>query len=141
MRSSFWDDQTRVDDLKKLWASGLSASTIAKALGITSRCAIICKAQRLGLTARVSIPMKKTRPKFAEPRVVVVPRPKIEQVIDQPPALGPIGKSSPKGSCQYIYGDPHDPDWQMCAHPIVRGASYCAYHLHRCVTGQLQKRL
>ena len=42
---------TRVEQLKKLWEAGLSASQIAAELGNVSRNAVIGKAHRLGLPA------------------------------------------------------------------------------------------
>ena len=44
-----WTDE-RVERLKQLWHNGLSASQIAASLGGVTRCAIIGKCHRLGLT-------------------------------------------------------------------------------------------
>lgn len=52
-----WTDQ-RVNQLKKLWTQGKSASEIADALGGVTRNAVIGKAHRLGLSGRPS-PIKK----------------------------------------------------------------------------------
>ena len=46
-----WTDE-RVDKLRELWAEGLTASQIAKALGGVSRNAVIGKVHRLGLSNR-----------------------------------------------------------------------------------------
>ena len=46
-----WTDD-RVEKLKELWAEGLTASQIAKALGGVSRNAVIGKVHRLGLSNR-----------------------------------------------------------------------------------------
>lgn len=46
-----WSDE-RVDELKKLWAEGLSASQIAGRFGTVSRNAVIGKVHRLGLPHR-----------------------------------------------------------------------------------------
>lgn len=51
-QGSSWTDQ-RVEQLKMLWADGLSASQIAKQLGIT-RNAVIGKVHRLKLPGRIS---------------------------------------------------------------------------------------
>ena len=42
----------RIDQLKKLWAAGESASVIAATLGGTTRNAVIGKVHRLGLAGR-----------------------------------------------------------------------------------------
>ena len=46
-----WTDE-RVDQLKKLWLDGLSASQIAQELGGVTRNAVIGKVHRLGLSGR-----------------------------------------------------------------------------------------
>ncbi|MEM0907525.1 MAG: GcrA family cell cycle regulator, partial [Pseudomonadota bacterium] len=43
-----WTDE-RIEELRKLWADGLSASQIADSLGGVSRNAVIGKIHRLGL--------------------------------------------------------------------------------------------
>ena len=48
-----WTDE-RVDTLKRMWADGSSASTIAKALGGVTRNAVIGKVHRLGLSNRAA---------------------------------------------------------------------------------------
>jgi len=48
-----WTEE-RIDQLKKLWESGMTASQIAEELGGVSRNAVIGKAHRLGLQSRPS---------------------------------------------------------------------------------------
>lgn len=48
-----WTDD-RVEKLKKLWASGLSATQCAKEIGGVTRCAVIGKVHRLGLKGRTT---------------------------------------------------------------------------------------
>ena len=55
-----WTDE-RVEDLKKLWLEGHSASQIAKHLGGVTRNAVIGKVHRLGLSGRAA-PSKPARP-------------------------------------------------------------------------------
>ena len=50
-----WTDD-RVEQLKKLWESGLSASQIAAELGNITRNAVIGKVHRLGLSGRAKSP-------------------------------------------------------------------------------------
>ena len=50
-----WTDD-RVEQLKKLWESGLSASQIAAELGNVTRNAVIGKVHRLGLSGRAKSP-------------------------------------------------------------------------------------
>ena len=51
MRAWTWNDE-RVEQLKKLWAEGKSASQIAAEIGGVSRNAVIGKVHRLGLSGR-----------------------------------------------------------------------------------------
>ncbi len=50
-----WTDD-RVEQLKKLWEAGLSASQIAAELGNITRNAVIGKVHRLGLSGRAKSP-------------------------------------------------------------------------------------
>jgi GcrA cell cycle regulator len=55
-----WSDD-RVEQLKKLWESGLSASQIAAELGNVTRNAVIGKVHRLGLSGRAKSPPRRRR--------------------------------------------------------------------------------
>ena len=62
-----WTDE-RVEQLKKLWSEGLSASQIAGRLGGVTRNAVIGKVHRLGLAGRATTSRMKThraRPRMA----------------------------------------------------------------------------
>jgi GcrA cell cycle regulator len=48
--NSIWRDETRVQQLRDLWAQGMSASRIARIFGDCTKNAIIGKCHRLGLT-------------------------------------------------------------------------------------------
>ncbi len=63
-----WTDD-RVEQLKKLWEAGLSASQIAAELGNITRNAVIGKVHRLGLSGRAKSPSS------AAPRQRKVARP------------------------------------------------------------------
>lgn len=59
-----WTDE-RIDELRRLWAEGLSASQIANELGGVTRNAVIGKIHRMGLSGRV---------KAQKPRAAAAPR-------------------------------------------------------------------
>src|SRR6186997_1438649 len=61
-----WSDD-RVEQLKKLWEAGLSASQIAAELGNVTRNAVIGKVHRLGLSGRAKSPSS-TAPRPRKPR-------------------------------------------------------------------------
>lgn len=78
-----WTDE-RIETLKKMWDSGLTATQIAEELGGVSRNAVIGKAHRLGLPSRPS-PVKSNEAKAAaasaapapaaEPKPTPAPKP------------------------------------------------------------------
>src|SRR5271154_6193980 len=69
-----WSDD-RVEQLKKLWEAGLSASQIAAELGNVTRNAVIGKVHRLGLSGRAKSPSS-SAPRVRKPRahMMRVPR-------------------------------------------------------------------
>ncbi|RYY47627.1 MAG: GcrA cell cycle regulator [Sphingomonadales bacterium] len=68
-----WTDE-RIDTLKKMWDSGLTATQIAEELGGVSRNAVIGKAHRLGLPSRPS-PVKPNEAKAAAAAAPAAPKP------------------------------------------------------------------
>jgi GcrA cell cycle regulator len=66
-----WTDE-RIDELRKLWADGLTASQIASSLGGISRNAVIGKIHRLGLSGRIKATSQQVR---AKKRRVAAERP------------------------------------------------------------------
>src|SRR4051812_26367139 len=60
--------EDRVEQLKKLWEAGLSASQIAAELGNITRNAVIGKVHRLGLSGRAKSPSSSAAPRQRKPR-------------------------------------------------------------------------
>ncbi|MEI9849582.1 MAG: GcrA family cell cycle regulator [Sphingomonas sp.] len=84
-----WTDE-RIETLKKMWDSGLTATQIAEELGGVSRNAVIGKAHRLGLPARPS-PVKPNEPKAeAAPR----PQPAAPAAPAAPSAAAPAAAAA-----------------------------------------------
>lgn len=83
-----WTDE-RIDTLKKMWDSGMTATQIAEELGGVSRNAVIGKAHRLGLQSRPS-PVKPNEAK-AEP----APRAAAPAAAPQPAAPPPAPSTPP----------------------------------------------
>ncbi|WP_343520421.1 GcrA family cell cycle regulator [Sphingomonas sp.] len=71
-----WTDE-RIETLRKMWDSGMTATQIAEELGGVSRNAVIGKAHRLGLASRPS-PVKPNAPeaKAAAPAAEAAPAPR-----------------------------------------------------------------
>ncbi|MGI6246428.1 MAG: GcrA family cell cycle regulator [Pseudochelatococcus sp.] len=87
-----WTDE-RVEQLRKLWSDGLSASQIATEIGGVSRNAVIGKVHRLGLSGRAKAPAAQTvraprkPPQAAEP---LAPAPRqVPPAAIVPPAPAP----------------------------------------------------
>ncbi|RYD49576.1 MAG: GcrA cell cycle regulator [Sphingomonadales bacterium] len=81
-----WTDE-RIESLKKMWDSGLTATQIAEELGAVSRNAVIGKAHRLGLPARPS-PVKPNEAKAAAKAAPAAPKP-------APAPAAPVAAASP----------------------------------------------
>jgi GcrA cell cycle regulator len=147
-----WTEE-RVEQLKKLWADGLSASQIAAELGGITRNAVIGKVHRLGLSGRAKAPSsgiprpRKTRP----PHMLRAARPSLRgnTALARHAALAyelapeaepePIENIIPIGQrcsllelndskCRWPIGDPGSPDFFFCGGKPVGELPYCAYH-------------
>ena len=137
-----WDAE-RVAQLIKLFNDGLSASQIARQLGMKSRNAVIGKLHRLrrvGMVgASINAPHKPTassaRPKVwhlarnIKARRVPPPKP---IVYAKPTSQFAVTLADIKpDQCKFISGDrrPGDmADAPMCGAPTIKGKPYCSHH-------------
>ena len=137
-----WDDE-RVEQLKQLWAEGLSASQIASKMGGVTRNAVIGKVHRLGLSGRAT-PAKPQRgrsfsaPKEVKKEGIAAPAEPIP-TITEPEFSAPL--SLPGGDlttvatlktnmCKWPVGDPASDEFHFCGQSTSTGKSYCPYHAH-----------
>lgn len=144
MNGSEWSDD-RVEALKRLWNSGLSASQIACELGNVTRNAVIGKVSRLGLSGRASKPLSTPKPRKVRDRMVRVARPlrpsasALAHVLEVEAEALPSGYVIPlhqrkslieltDENCHFPVGDVGDPDFHFCGGNAVEGAPYCARH-------------
>jgi len=109
-----WTDE-RIDELKALWAEGLTTGEIGKRLGV-SKNAVVGKAHRLGLKGRPS-PIKRTKPSRPAAPAPKEPEPKIRSVVDLS-----------AHTCRWPIGDPREPGFHFCGEPTLSGKPYCAEH-------------
>jgi GcrA cell cycle regulator len=142
-----WSDD-RVEQLKKLWESGLSASQIAAELGSVTRNAVIGKVHRLGLSGRAKSPssaaprQRKARP--AQP-MMRVPRSRgntalahaFEVELEPDPIaydnVVPISQRLTllelnEATCHWPIGDPASSEFFFCGGKALTSLPYCAYH-------------
>ena len=141
-----WTDE-RVEELKKLWSDGLSASQIAKQLGGVTRNAVIGKVHRLGLSGRAtpSRPARRTvkpsRPRAtttatAPARAVERPAPSTPPAATPAPvepAVLPSGEFATvltlrESMCKWPIGDPSQSEFRFCGRKTETGQAYCTAH-------------
>ena len=147
-----WTDD-RVEQLKKLWMDGLSASQIALELGGVTRNAVIGKVHRLGLSGRAKgtnhIPAtRQKRPQrtsFPKQPTRTTQRPllasQIKLVAEACPGRepAPVMLTAPEPlrlelihlterTCKWPMGDPAQEDFFFCGHTSPEASPYCAYH-------------
>ncbi|GGC27400.1 hypothetical protein GCM10011371_13690 [Novosphingobium marinum] len=93
-----WTDE-RIEQLKKMWEGGATASQIADELGGVSRNAVIGKAHRLGLKARpspVKAGDKAEKPKSAKKKASPAPKPAAKAEPQKPtPQASPAPSPAP----------------------------------------------
>src|SRR6202035_2592695 len=144
-----WSDD-RVEQLKKLWEAGLSASQIAAELGNVTRNAVIGKVHRLGLSGRAKSPSSAApRPRKARPaqQMMRVSRPvsrgntalahafevelepdpiAYDNVVPMSQRLSLLGLN--EATCHWPVGDPSSPDFFFCGGKALQSLPYCAHH-------------
>jgi GcrA cell cycle regulator len=151
-----WTDE-RVEQLKKLWQDGLSASQIAGRIGGVTRNAVIGKVHRLGLAGRATTSrMKSHRPRRLPPptRTRVPQKPsrfnpapisplrdlyRAEAEVWTPPVedvVIPLHERKTLNQltdtcCRWPIGDPQLADFHFCARKKVPGLPYCETHARR----------
>lgn len=151
-----WNEE-RVEQLKKLWLEGLSASQIASRLGGVTRNAVIGKVHRLGLSGRATTSRMKShrhRPRVSAAaaakrlarsrfgnsgnpalRALYQPdvepfQPAVEELViplHERKTIQTLGECH----CRWPIGDPQTPDFHFCGKTKVSGLPYCEFHSRR----------
>lgn len=152
-----WTDE-RIEELKRLWEQGLTASQIADKLGNgVSRNAVIGKAHRLDLKARPS-PVKGGETPAEKPPSAAkasAPTAPTEAAASSPPARKPAAPRPPAAPasggkttlldlsdkvCKWPIGHPGEPDFHFCGKPSQPSFPYCAEHCAVAYQAQLPRR-
>jgi DNA repair protein RadC len=147
-----WTD-ARVETLKTLWLSGLSAAQVAAALGGVSRNAVIGKLHRLGVAGRASAslpdsgapspPVRRLAPTSQQSA-----RRRRARAQPSGPDLSAPAPSSPEGpplaadllslgphACRWPIGEPAAGGFGFCGRPAAGAGPYCAGHRARAYRG------
>ncbi len=132
-----WDDQ-KVNKLKELWGSGKTASQIAEIIGGISRNAVIGKAHRLNLSAKIktrSVTIKNDNTTKAVNKNSSGRKSKKLRfqslLLDKnfEPAKNLNLEELTEDTCKYMEGHPSDHDSSFCGRKTVEKFSYCPLHL------------
>ena len=131
-----WTDE-KVNKLKDLWGKGQTASQIAEIIGGVSRNAVIGKAHRLNLSAKI-----KTRPRNIHNSVDVLPsnnnlkkgsrKNKFKSLLldkNFEPAKNLQLEDLNEQTCKYMEGHPDEKDSSFCGRKTIEKFSYCPLHL------------
>jgi GcrA cell cycle regulator len=115
-----WTDE-RIDQLKRLWGQGMTASQIADELGGVSRNAVIGKAHRLGLEARPSPVKAGEAAAAAAPAAMAAPAaPPPERPTPAPVAAAPRPAPAPERAAPAPVAAPATPAPAPAPQQMVR---------------------
>ena len=132
-----WTDE-KVDKLKELWGKGKTASQIAEIIGGITRNAVIGKAHRLNLSAKIktrtatsnknfesSLDIRKTRStkgKRSRFKSLLIEK---DFEPENPKQLEELDENS----CKWPIGHPDEKSFYFCGRSSLKDFSYCKLHL------------
>jgi GcrA cell cycle regulator len=135
-------NEIRVEELKKLWLEGRSASQIARHLGGVSRNAVIGKVHRMGLGGR-DRPTAPRTVSGASARRLIASKSASNQRrsgLRPPSTTTPTRTPRPEltvtasivtlsqNDCRWPIGDPQEDGFGYCGRSREEHASYCCHH-------------
>ena len=130
-----WDTE-KVEKLKELWGKGNTASQIAEIIGGISRNAVIGKAHRLNLSAKIkkrSIhSSNNTSNSVEKPLKGKGRRERFKSLLldkNFEPAKNLSLEELNENTCKYMEGHPDDSSSSFCGRKTVEKFSYCPLHL------------
>ena len=131
-----WTNE-KVEKLKELWSKGLTASQIAEKLGDTTRNAVIGKAHRLNLSAKIktrSLILKNNNGNLASNNNIKKGSRKHRfrsLLLDKnfEPAKNLQLEDLNDHTCKYMEGHPDEKDSSFCGRKSIEKFSYCPLHL------------
>jgi Uncharacterized protein conserved in bacteria len=132
-----WDDE-KVAKLKELWGKGNTASQIAEIIGGISRNAVIGKAHRLNLSAKIktrsTASNQNSKSGYVESKINSIKgrRSKFKSLLiekdfepENPKQLEELNE----GLCKWPIGHPNEKSFYFCGRSSLKDFSYCKLHL------------
>ena len=132
-----WTDE-KVAKLKELWGKGNTASQIAEIIGGISRNAVIGKAHRLNLSAKIKTRAATSNQDFDNSmqdkniKSKRIRRSKFKSLIiekDFEPENPKQLEELDENSCKWPIGHPNENDFYFCGRSSLKDFSYCKLHL------------
>ena len=132
-----WTDE-KVAKLKELWGKGSTASQIAEIIGGISRNAVIGKAHRLNLSAKIKTRAANSNPNFENSLVDKdiknrrSRKGKFRSLIiekDFEPENPKQLEELDENSCKWPIGHPDEKSFYFCGRSSLKDFSYCKLHL------------
>ena len=132
-----WTDE-KVAKLKELWGKGNTASQIAEIIGGISRNAVIGKAHRLNLSAKIKTRTATTNRNFENSleeksyKFNKSKRSKFKSLIiekDFEPENPKQLEELDENSCKWPIGHPNEKSFYFCGRTSLKDFSYCKLHL------------
>ena len=132
-----WNEE-KVAKLKELWGKGNTASQIAEIIGGISRNAVIGKAHRLNLSAKIKKRSTSTNQNFKNlnqentNKIKKGRRSKFKSLIiekDFEPENPKQLEELDENSCKWPIGHPNEKAFYFCGRTSLKDFSYCKLHL------------
>ena len=132
-----WTEE-KVSKLKELWGKGNTASQIAQIIGGISRNAVIGKAHRLNLSAKIKTRTTVSNQNFEKTsgenniKSKRVRRSKFKSLIiekDFEPENPKQLEELDENSCKWPVGHPNEKSFYFCGRSSLKDFSYCKLHL------------
>ena len=132
-----WNEE-KVNKLKELWGKGNTASQIAEIIGGISRNAVIGKAHRLNLSAKIKTRTASSNQNFEQAQNSRNTknkrgrRSKFRSLIiekDFEPENPKQLEELDEGSCKWPIGHPNEESFYFCGRSSLKDFSYCKLHI------------